>query len=209
MIVRHRVVGWGIVTGRARGYAVGDARRSRILNVALEEFAANGYRGASLARIAERAGLSQPGLLHHFRTKAGLLIAVLELRDEQDNARFGPAESSAALAALVRLVEHNARVPGLVQLFAVVTAEATAPDHPAHTWVQSRYRWLRKLIGDALRAGVESGELRPGINAETYADQIIAMMDGLQLQWLLAPGEIDMPAVFRHYIDELIAGLRA
>jgi AcrR family transcriptional regulator len=74
-------------TTRARRggtYAVGRARRTRILHIAMEEFAENGYRGASLARIAERAELSQPGLLHHFHTKEELLAATLDLRDEMD-----------------------------------------------------------------------------------------------------------------------------
>ncbi|SPL92724.1 Transcriptional regulator, TetR family [[Actinomadura] parvosata subsp. kistnae] len=80
-----------------RGYATGAARRERILATALLEFAEHGYRGASLARIAERAGLSQAGLLHHFRNKELLLIAVLDYRDELDARTFdieGPAVST-------------------------------------------------------------------------------------------------------------------
>ncbi|MGY2061863.1 TetR/AcrR family transcriptional regulator, partial [Nocardia gipuzkoensis] len=59
----------------------GEARKERILEVALKTFAENGFRGASIAEIADRCGLSQPGLLHHFPTKAALLSAVLDYRD--------------------------------------------------------------------------------------------------------------------------------
>ncbi|MGP4095772.1 TetR/AcrR family transcriptional regulator [Nonomuraea sp. KM90] len=193
-----------------RGYASGAARRERILATALLEFAENGYRGASLARIAERAELSQAGLLHHFRTKELLLIAVLDYRDELDTRKFdlAPEGGIDALRALVGVVEHNSRVPGLVQLFSVISGEAVTPGHPGHDWARRRYRRLRANVAAALRRGAERGELRAGLDAEAHADRLIAMMDGLQTQWLIDPERVDMAAVFRGYVDDLIALLR-
>jgi AcrR family transcriptional regulator len=197
-----------VVDGKG-GYPVGDARRARILEVAAEEFAAHGYRSASIARVAAAAGLSQSGLLHHFRSKEELLIAVLERRDAADLAWLEQVEGGAySLTALVRLVHHNMEVPGLVRLFAVLTSEALAPDHPAHEWARQRYAFLRAQFADHLRRGIESGELRPGIAVEEHADRLIAMMDGLQLQWLMDPDGVDMDAVFRGYIDDLYTLLR-
>ncbi|MEU8323158.1 TetR/AcrR family transcriptional regulator [Nonomuraea sp. NPDC048881] len=196
-----------------RGYATGEARKERILAVALLEFAEHGYRGASLARIAERVELSQAGLLHHFRSKERLLVAVLDYRDELDRRRFGPGHDghdggAAALRALADVVDHNARVPGLVQLFSVISGEAVTPGHPGHEWARGRYRRLRADVAAALHAGVERGEFRAGLDAEAHADRLIAMMDGLQTQWLIDPGQVDMAAVFRGYVEDLIAALR-
>ncbi|MFI6520235.1 TetR/AcrR family transcriptional regulator [Spirillospora sp. NPDC050679] len=200
-------------TDRRRGYASGDARREQILHVAMQEFAENGYRGTSLAKVAERAGLSQPGLLHHFRNKEQLLVAVLELRDRRDVERFfGDAENAPPgldlLAALTRLVEHNARTPELVRLFTVLTSEAVTSDHPAREWARARYALLRAQIAQALREGMARGEVRPGLDAEAHASRIIALMDGLQTQWLLDPERVDMAALFRAHLDELLAALR-
>ncbi|UBU12331.1 TetR/AcrR family transcriptional regulator [Nonomuraea gerenzanensis] len=193
-----------------RGYATGAARRERILATALLEFAEHGYRGASLARIAERAELSQAGLLHHFRTKELLLVAVLDYRDELDARTFDlePASGIDALTTLVRVVEHNSRMPGLVQLFSVISGEAVTPGHPGHDWARRRYRRLRAMVAGALRRGAERGELRAGLDAEAHADRLIAMMDGLQTQWLIDPDQVDMAAVFQGYVDDLIATLR-
>ncbi|MER6507728.1 TetR/AcrR family transcriptional regulator [Nonomuraea sp. NPDC001636] len=196
-----------------RGYATGEARKERILAVALLEFAEHGYRGASLARIAERVELSQAGLLHHFRSKERLLVAVLDYRDELDRRRFGPGRDAhdggaAALRALADVVDHNARVPGLVQLFSVISGEAVTPGHPGHEWARRRYRRLRADVAAALRAGAERGEFRAGLDAEAHADRLIAMMDGLQTQWLIDPAQVDMAAVFRGYVEDLIAALR-
>jgi AcrR family transcriptional regulator len=68
----------------SKGYAKGRARREDILEAANHAFAARGYRGASLANIAESVGLSQPGLLHHLPSKEDLLWEVLRVRHERD-----------------------------------------------------------------------------------------------------------------------------
>lgn len=54
------------------------SRRDDILDRAEAHFAEHGYQGASLSAIARSAGLGNPGLLHHFPSKAKLYRAVLE-----------------------------------------------------------------------------------------------------------------------------------
>jgi AcrR family transcriptional regulator len=181
-----------------------DAARERVVAAALKAIAAEGYQGSSLARIADEAGLSQAGLLHHFPSKEELLVAVLAERDRLDGARFRLAEAGfqglAALDRLVQLVEHNTLVPGLVQAFTVLAGESVSDHHPARAWFQDRYPRRRANIAAALRAGVESGEIRGDVDCDALAAEIIAMMDGLQVQWLLDPDGVDMDAVFADYI---------
>ncbi len=52
--------------------SAGDATRRRLVEAALVEFAAHGYEGASTRVIAERAGVHQPLINYHFRSKADL-----------------------------------------------------------------------------------------------------------------------------------------
>lgn len=52
--------------------------RKAILEAALDVFSAHGYRGATIDRIAERAGLSKPNLLYYFPSKEAIYTAVLE-----------------------------------------------------------------------------------------------------------------------------------
>lgn len=51
--------------------------RDRIVNAAEVVFAARGYRGATMAAIAERAGLSTGNLYRYFRSKSGLFEHML------------------------------------------------------------------------------------------------------------------------------------
>lgn len=51
---------------------------ARILDAAQHVFAAFGYHGATIDKVAERAQMSQPNLHNYFKTKADLYAAVLE-----------------------------------------------------------------------------------------------------------------------------------
>ena len=174
------------------GYAKGRAKRRDILDQATALFGEAGYRGTSLREIATRCGLSHPGLLHYFPTKEALLLAVLEHRDEVDSA--GPGSGATALRRMVDLAALNATRRGIVELFTVLSAEATAADHPAHAWFVERYRRVVHALERAYREAHDAGELHPGIDPATAARQLAALMDGLQIQWLLGDPALDMAA---------------
>jgi AcrR family transcriptional regulator len=193
-----------MVVSRRGGNAVRSATaRQRLLEAALRALATNGYQGSSLAGIAAEAGMTTAGLLHHFPSKEQLLIAVLVERDHVDGARYHLRgfQGLAALDRLVELVGYNAHVPDVVRAFTVLVGEATGEGHPAREWFEQRYPRRRDNIAAAFRAGIDSGEIRPDTDCNAVAAQIIAMMDGLQVQWLLNPDQIDLAAVFAHYID--------
>ena len=194
----------------ARGYAKGRAKRAEILATAEAVFAEVGYRGASLREIAARCGISHPGLLHHFATKEALLMAVLEHRDEagQAVATAGGATGAQELRGLVAVVAGNAQQPGIVELFATLSAEATAADHPAHGFFTARYQRVVSRITDAYLAAREEGALRDGIDPATAARELVALMDGLQVQWLYDPPSVDMAAVVGAHVERQLVVAR-
>jgi AcrR family transcriptional regulator len=193
----------------ARGaYANGLARREAILRAASEAFAAHGYQGTSLAMIADRVGMSAPGLLHHFPTKEHLLIDLLALRQERDTARVRALASERGgriLDALLVLAARNADSPGLVRLFTILAAESVDDDHPGHDWFIERYRQSRHFVAERLIEEQRLGLIRDDVDTQMIAAQVLAMFDGLQLQWLLEPGEVDMVAA----LDDYLGGLRS
>lgn len=169
-----------------RGYAKGIAKREEILERALEVFAEKGYRRASLREIAESVGLSQAGLLHHFSSKEELFAEVLRKRDEVDSAGGDlDAEWSEAFECLIRIVRHNAEVPGLVQLYATISAEAADPQHPGHAYFVDRYAHLVSGLEGRIRAEQAAGRVRSQPDARTIARLAIAVADGMQVQWML------------------------
>ncbi|WP_405996245.1 TetR family transcriptional regulator [Streptomyces sp. NBC_00986] len=175
----------------------------------MDTFAARGYNNASLAEIADRAGVTQAGVLHYFRSKTLLLTSVLELRDKTDIEELG-SERPRGLAFLRHLVDtarHNAEREGIVRLYAVLSAESTTDGHPAQEYFRSRYQSLRAQVVAALTEASELGETRADLNLDDAANAIVAVMDGLQVQWLLAPDAVDMAAATDRVISALLIGL--
>jgi AcrR family transcriptional regulator len=193
-------------TGRGRGgYAKGRERRDAILAAANEVFATRGFRGASLATIAKRVGMSEPGLLHHFASKEELLLELLKLRDQHDDERIVEARAAHAhvLDVVLELCRQNEERPGIVRLFTILAAESVDDDHPAHDWFLARYGDRRRQVADGLANAQREGAVDAGLDPHAVASQILAMFDGLQLQWLLDPAGVDMTAVFEDFLARL------
>jgi AcrR family transcriptional regulator len=195
-----------VSTGRERGgYAKGRERRDAILAAANEVFASRGFRGASLATIAKRVGLSEPGLLHHFGSKEELLLELLKLRDQHDDERIGQARAAHTNAhdMLLELCRQNADRPGIVRLFTILAAESVDEDHPAHAWFLERYRERRRQVAQGLAAEQREGRIDASLDVDALATEILAMFDGLQIQWLLDPEHVDMVAVFEEFLERM------
>ena len=185
---------------RRGSYAKGLAKREEILDAALEVVAREGYRGSSVREIAAASGLSQAGLLHHFVSKDELFTEILRRSDEVDMTLIGSTPGLRALEGISLALERNIEVPGLVHLFVSFSAEATAPGHVAKEFFIERSTRLQGYIVDDIRLRQTAGELPTNLNAESAAGSLIAMVAGLQSQWLLNP-TIDMSALIRGTVE--------
>lgn len=187
-----------------RGYAKGRAKRAEIIDHATALFGEAGYRGVSLREIAARCAISHPGLLHHFATKEALLTAVLERRDEEDEERFIAQAGGGVdqLRRVVALAAHNEQRRGIVELYAVLSAEATAADHPAHDFFVRRYRTTIATMTGAYAQAAVQGALHASVAPAIAARELVALMDGLQLQWLLDDGATHMAHIVRQHVQQ-------
>ena len=92
------------------------ARRAQLLSHAREVFAEDGYHGAGMERIAQRAGVTKPVLYQHFQSKKELYIALLDFDMERLLEHVKAAIAGAAghqriqrgLAAYFDYFEQNA-----------------------------------------------------------------------------------------------------
>jgi len=155
-------------SGRS-SYAKSRDTRARILAAALTEASESGFHKASVARIAERAGVAVGNLHYHFGSRRELLrelmgslvadlMSRLHVADPDDNADFFDRQRASLLAYLDYLRANPAHVrladeiklhePGLYQL-------AIAG-------------WVERIVA-MIRVGIERGTLRPMDDAEITA----------------------------------------
>jgi AcrR family transcriptional regulator len=176
-------------------------RRRQILEITSSLIAECGFWGLSLQDVADRCGLTVPGVLRHVGSKVELLIAVLAYRDVEDARSLrtqlgvgedqvpdewseGGPEGVDLRQLCLATMRRNAEQPEIVRLYAVLAAESLTPSHPAHDYFAHRQRQALA----AFTALAKPITARP----ETLARHIIAMMDGIQLQWLRSLDTVDL-----------------
>ncbi len=183
-------------------------RKQEILDSALVAFSQKGFYKASLADVASAAGITAAGLLHHFKTKEALLVELLAQRDLIDRqiattGRERP-RGRALLQHFVDTMARNMTRPVTTQMYAVLSAEGVTEGHPARQWFMDRYDGLRLALSTALAEAGADGDIATDLDADATAAAIIAVMDGLQIQWLYDPESVDMATVTHQVITALV-----
>jgi AcrR family transcriptional regulator len=156
-------------------------RRQRLLQAAAQEFAAEGFEGASLGRIAEGAGVSKPALYYYFEDKADLFVTVVREAWEQlsrpvervsidglDAATFWPTLES----LLEKNLEQCREQPWL-------TAVGKLAYHPpregtAAGAVAELFAGARDFVHRLLRRGQEIGLVRRDLPEELLLTMLTA-----------------------------------
>ncbi|WP_223839352.1 TetR/AcrR family transcriptional regulator [Nocardiopsis deserti] len=147
----------------------------------------------------QRPGDQRPGAPGRGSGAVGQNSGAADGRPEVGGGRPGIAES------LVRLVRHNAEVPGLVQLYSRLSTEAAEEGHPAHDFFRERYATARETIAEEIRRLQRQGELPAEQDADRLAVLGVALMDGLQAQWAYDSG-VDMADHMAYFLG--LVGLR-
>jgi TetR/AcrR family transcriptional regulator len=135
----------------------------RILDAALDVFAAYGFRGATVDQIAVLAGMTKPNLLYYFRRKQDIYLAVLNRTHEMWlkplealDAAGDPA--SEITAYIDRKLEMSRQSPKASRLFAMEIIQGAPVLGPV---LSSR---LRKLVDEkaaVIRRWIEEGRVAP------------------------------------------------
>lgn len=198
---------------KSRGpYRTGIRRRVEILDAATVVFGRRGYGTASLREIADEVGVTPAALLRHFGSKEELLLAVLDRFDDESEglqAFRASGRGMAYFATFPGVMERHREHPGLIELLLTICTEASAADHPAHSWVVSRYDRMVALTITAFRDAAAAGDFAP-MSEETMereARVLFAIMDGLELQWLANP-TLDLGALFAPMFESTLARWR-
>lgn len=193
-------------TPRVRGeYAKSAQRRKEIIAAAVEVFSESGFRDGSLRTVAERAGMTHAGMRHHFPTKVDLLEAVLQWREEEslERARLSHPTGIDVIRAWIASVGENSARPALVELEAVLSAEAISADNPAHEYFNDLYQRAEALLTRAFSTIADAGELRAEIEPPVAARLLLSTTLGLQTLWL-RNRSIDTAAELKTYTAALL-----
>jgi len=176
--------GSGVAVGGAGDAALDGRRKNEILDTAARLFASSGLR-TSLQEIADECGIKPGSLYHHFESKEAIVVELLEryhteldriaqiaVKQLKDPDRRAPAEQIVWLGTAIAqcAVRHSAAVQ-----FTFYDPPVRASDELAQLSSRTPYA-IESAMLQTLRAGGESGFIRPGIDLEVLADRICQTM---------------------------------
>lgn len=132
-----------------------------ILQAALDCFVEHGYHGTTIRVVAARAGLSVPGLYHHYPSKQALLVGIVEFamhdllsRSEAALADAGPSvEERFRLVVECLLLFHAYRS----ELAFIAASEIRSLEGNARAWHIAQRDRQQRMVDEIVEAGAADG----------------------------------------------------
>ena len=188
-------------------------RKTQIIQAALEVFIEKGYDAANVADVAQKAGVSQGTIYHYFPSKDDLFWAAYEAWEVQSlyseiqqalDASQSPTEQLRTLAKIVgeRMKQAVAMLPANVEFWSHLPRNESV-----RRGFQRLFATMRGQLAGIIRDGINQGEFIE-VNVEETASLLIAAFDGLILQWLADPQQVNWPSISQTLSHVLLRGLK-
>jgi AcrR family transcriptional regulator len=197
-----------------RAEAAGSgSSREQILDAAARVFAARGYSGASISKIAAEAGFSKGALYWNFASKEELFFALLDERiDARIRALFAMTEAAPAGQPMEEQISRGLSAVleeerELVLLFHEYSAMAVRDPRLREKYVE-RNAMLRRGLARAISARHEASGVSLVMGAEEVATAVIALADGLSIEQLTDPDAVSKE-LFGQILSLIFDGLVA
>lgn len=193
--------------GPRRGRPVGDreAKRIELLTAGLKVIAEEGFGGASLRKVARRAGHTTGAVAYYFENKEQLFAAIIEHLFDRFDETLDPAKESDDLRQRFKywleLNSDSSIWAAGFQLLAQARLEPALADI-----YQRRYARYREISAQRLAKEQRAGLIRNDIPADILADLLSALGDGWATMQPIEPARFAPERVDR-LLDALILQL--
>lgn len=200
----------------ARSVEAKQRRREEILRAAINLFVRKGFFAGSMNELARELAMAKGTLYVYFPSKEALWLAIVELIAQEFDHFLRPVLGSplrplAKLERIARLTfeyyEQNADICSIMIKIWASTDASLATDMRA--WMRQMYRDYREMLASILREGITTGEIRSGTDPQSAASFILALLDGLMVQWLAEPSLFDVETCTRAFRRVCMDGLAA
>ena len=190
-------------------------KKDRIIEAAARVFAQKGYAGAAVADIAVNAQIGKGTIYAYFDSKEDLFFAVFEWFMLQTGAAAKVSISHLGGSAAQRLEALSDSIMGMwdeIKDAFILTIEFWAASSSSQMRERFKeafrrlYEEFRTIVVSLIRDGIERGEFRSDVNAESVAAALVGTWDALFLQaWF--EKNFDPLITARNFLKVVIRGL--
>ncbi len=156
----------------AQEHLPAEERRQQIVDATLALVAGYGVEGTTVARIAERVGVTVPAIYSHYASKRELLLATLDLVFDRIRAVHQSSPHADALARLREIGErHTAMVASKNDSLVPALFEfiAAPPGEGLRERLGARHLELVRDYADIVAEGMRQGSIIPEADPEQVA----------------------------------------
>src|SRR5450432_491436 len=185
-------------------------RRQQLIDVATKLFAKTGYEATTTAAIAQAAGITEPILYRHFKSKQELFIAIVRdvskrtleqweklIADETDPAKKIRVAAAAMPEHFKRLSEYYHVLHG---------ALATSRDKKVLAVMREHYQQIEDFFTRIVTDGQKTGVFNKNVAAKAAAWQLIFAGIGYAMITLnLGPADKELT---HEVIDSIVRGIK-
>jgi AcrR family transcriptional regulator len=175
-----------------------EARRAEIVEAAGRAIVAHGVGGFRVRDVADEAGVSQPLVSNHFRSRDELIREAFVQADERATAviaQRGEAERDARAALRVELLltlddGGDPVVAGAWRLWQELWTHGMVVEGLRDTIAERQTAWIERIEA-TIRRGCADGSIRADVDQRAAALLLATLIDGLgpSLRW----GFVDLP----------------
>jgi AcrR family transcriptional regulator len=192
-------------------------KKNEILQAAMKVFAQKGVKSARIADIAQRAGVGKGTIYEYFRSREEMFVEGFNLLIEDLENRLHaeletPTDPESKLRSIMRVFFSS-----LGQLSAEMTAifidfwsegiRTETTKGGGLIDLKQVYADARKQLQQVLSDGMMAGQFRE-VNTEVVASSMMAIVDGLLLQWILVKGAFPLESAMEGSIDMVLNGIK-
>ncbi|WP_300265406.1 TetR/AcrR family transcriptional regulator [Microbacterium sp.] len=174
------------------------ARRSQLIAATIDLVAERGYAGASLAGIAQNAGITKAAVLYHFPSKAHLVRAayehvidalVQEVAGAVESVEVGDGPAAYIRSMISHLHEHPHHTRMIIEAMTHdegdgdsaerwrPLADIIAAAHPVRAADEGNAKNTAIIIGGAINAIVAERLQDPDYDTAAAAEQLVRMVE--------------------------------
>ena len=174
-----------------------QAVRDRVLRAAETLFSEKGYYDTSMDEIVVESGLSKGAIYGHFKSKEDLFVALqdkhLEASLDELRSTFVPSDSARTKlerivdVAFTSMIGASKKACRISLEFDVAAPRMKSVERRR----EGRFKAVRDFLAEIIAEGVERGEFRHDVDADSTALILLAMADGLSLAWATTSLDFD------------------
>ncbi|GBO84870.1 hypothetical protein A6779_14750 [Marinobacter adhaerens] len=186
----------------------------RLTQAAFELFVIRGYHATSLETISSKAGLTKGSVYFYFGSKEKLVLQMFDvLREDLVDGLVATLRNPVGnhVDRIIRYIhegaDFGAERPNELLFMIQMAIEFARQDNDIAKAIRELYGDVHKAVEEVVQEAQAVGAMSSDIDARSFASMIVAVHDGMMLEWHLRGAEISGPDLVKNVRHMLLHGI--